>query len=435
MTTAAENETLTRVGPGTKMGELMRQFWIPAAMSSELVADGDPVRLMLLGEKLIAFRDTSGRVGIMDHRCPHRCASLFFGRNEENGIRCVYHGWKYDVDGNCLDMANVPPHQDFKHKIKAKAYKTAERNGLVWVFMGTQENVPGLPEHEATLVPEEQMMINFKLRECNWLQAIEGDIDTSHLGFLHFGSVGKGNFEGATFRSTVANRAPEYITRETDYGFMYGAHRPAAERPGLINWRLAHFLFPCFSLPPLGALERNVSLRCYVPMDDENTMCVILFKKDNRTPEEWAERNAIAGGDDFHCLPNTTDWKGRFRLQENRENDYMIDREVQRTKSFTGIGGILLQDHAVVESMGGISDRTLEHLAPSDRMITETRRAILRAANAYAKGGTLPAAASDPSVFAGTRGGAFFTEAGADWLEAYDEIMSAAPIGSRIAAE
>ena len=435
MTTEAENETLTRVGPGTKMGELMRQFWIPAAMSSELVADGDPVRLMLLGEKLIAFRDSSGRAGIMDHRCPHRCASLFFGRNEEDGIRCVYHGWKFDVDGNCLEMANVPPHQDFKQKVKAKAYKAEERNGLVWVFMGDQENVPGLPEHEATLVPEEQMMINFKLRECNWLQAIEGEIDTSHLGFLHFGSVGKGNFEDATFRSTVANRAPEYISRETDYGAVYAAHRPAAERPGMTNWRLAHFLFPCFALPPLAALDTNVSLRGYIPMDDENTMCVILFKKDNRTADDWAERNAIAGGDDFHCLPNTTDWKGRFRLKENKENDYLIDRDLQRTKSYTGIGGILLQDHAVVESMGPISDRTLEHLAPSDRMITETRRALLRAADAYAKDGTLPAAASDPSAFARTRGGAFFTEDGADWIESYDEIMSAAPIASRIAAE
>jgi phthalate 4,5-dioxygenase oxygenase subunit len=435
MTTEAENETLTRVGPGTKMGEMMRQFWIPAAMSSELVADGDPVRLMLLGEKLIAFRDSSGRVGIMDHRCPHRCASLFFGRNEEDGIRCVYHGWKFDVEGNCLDMANVPPAQDFKQKVKAKAYKAEERNGVVWVFMGDQSNVPGLPEHEATLVPEEQMMINFKLRECNWLQAIEGEIDTSHLGFLHFGSVGKGNFEGATFRSTVANRAPEYISKETDYGAVYAAHRPAAERPGMTNWRLAHFLYPCFALPPLAALDTNVSLRCYVPIDDENTMCVILFKKDNRTAGDWAERNAIAGGDDFHCLPNSTNWKGRFRLKENKENDYLIDRDLQRTKSYTGIGGILLQDHAVVESMGPISDRTHEHLAPSDRMITETRRALLRAAEAYAKDGTLPAAASNPSAFARTRGGAFFTEDGADWIEAYDEIMSAAPIGSRIAAE
>src|SRR5262245_27910081 len=142
MTTARESEILTRVGPGTPMGNLMRQYWVPALKSSELVADGDPVRFRILCEDLIAFRDTQGRVGVMDHRCPHRCASLFFGRNEEGGLRCVYHGWKFDVEGNCLDMANVPPHQDFKHKVHAKAYKVTERGGIVWVYMGERQVAP-----------------------------------------------------------------------------------------------------------------------------------------------------------------------------------------------------------------------------------------------------------------------------------------------------
>ena len=145
MTSAAEGRELTQVGAGTVMGELMRQYWIPAAQSAELVRDGAPIRLMLLGEKLIAFRDTEGRVGVMDHRCPHRCASLFLGRNEEGGIRCIYHGWKYDVAGNCVDMASVPPHQDFKHKVKAKAYQAVERAGVVWVYMGSMAEVPPLP--------------------------------------------------------------------------------------------------------------------------------------------------------------------------------------------------------------------------------------------------------------------------------------------------
>ena len=139
MLTAANNEMLTRVGPGTPMGNLMREYWIPACLSSELKADGEPMRLMLLGEQLIAFRDTDGRVGIMEHRCPHRCASLFFGRNEEGGLRCVYHGWKFDVEGNCLDMPNVPPAQDFKDRIKAKAYKVVERAGFVWTYMGSAQ--------------------------------------------------------------------------------------------------------------------------------------------------------------------------------------------------------------------------------------------------------------------------------------------------------
>jgi phthalate 4,5-dioxygenase len=131
MTTATDSVELTRVGPGTVMGQLMREYWIPALMSSELAPDGAPLRLMLLGEKLIAFRDSTGRVGVMDHRCPHRCASLFLGRNEEGGIRCIYHGWKFDVSGKCLDMPNVLPCQDFKHKVTAKAYRTVQR-ALAW---------------------------------------------------------------------------------------------------------------------------------------------------------------------------------------------------------------------------------------------------------------------------------------------------------------
>src|SRR4051812_26955976 len=177
------------------MGDLMREYWIPAAMSSELKADGDPMRIMLLGEQLLAFRDTNGKVGMMDHRCPHRCASLFFGRNEEGGIRCVYHGWKFDTEGNCLDMANVPPHQDFKHKVHAKAYKTAERNGLIWVYMGDAAQAPDLPPIESNLVPEAQMEITLHQRDCNWLQALEGELDTSHVGYLHYGSVGAQTFQ------------------------------------------------------------------------------------------------------------------------------------------------------------------------------------------------------------------------------------------------
>jgi phthalate 4,5-dioxygenase len=189
MTTAAEGRELTQVGPGTVMGELMRQYWIPAVQSSELERDGAPIRLMLLGEKLIAFRDSAGRVGVMDHRCPHRCASLFLGRNEEGGIRCIYHGWKYDVAGNCIDMASVPPDQDFKHKVKAKAYPAVERAGVVWVHMGSGAKAPPLPAFEILDVPDDEVSVTFIQRECNYLQALEGEIDTSHFGFLHAGHV------------------------------------------------------------------------------------------------------------------------------------------------------------------------------------------------------------------------------------------------------
>ncbi|MBC7727071.1 MAG: Rieske 2Fe-2S domain-containing protein, partial [Microbacteriaceae bacterium] len=162
------------------MGKFMREYWIPAAKSSEIANDGTPMRLQLLGEKLVAFRDSSGRAGVMDHQCPHRCASLVLGRNEENGLRCIYHGWKFDVDGNCIDMPSVPASQDFKEKVKAKAYKTADRNGILWVYMGERKDPPPLPMVEATLLEEKDVDISFMMRSCNWMQALEGDIDTSH---------------------------------------------------------------------------------------------------------------------------------------------------------------------------------------------------------------------------------------------------------------
>src|SRR3954469_13526362 len=205
MSKATEGIELTRVGPGTMMGDLMRCYWIPALMSSELVRDGAPVRLMLLGEKLIAFRDSAGRVGVMDHRCPHRCASLFLGRNEEGGLRCIYHGWKFDVAGNCLDMPSLPP-PGFKEKMKAKDYRVVERVGVVWVYMGTRAEAPPLPAFEILDMPEDEVKGSFIQRECNYLQAPQGGIEPSHLAFLHPGHVDVNTLsEDEPVRNTVIN--------------------------------------------------------------------------------------------------------------------------------------------------------------------------------------------------------------------------------------
>jgi len=390
------------------------------------------MRLKLLCEQLICFRDSNGRVGIMDHRCPHRCASLFFGRNEEGGIRCVYHGWKFDTEGNCLDMANVPPHQDFKHKVHAKAYKTVERNGLIWVYMGDQSKVPALPDLEANLCPADQMDINFQFRECNWLQAVEGEIDTSHLGFLHYGAVPDKLTTRDINTYSVKNRTPEYMAQETDYGLMYGAYRPGRTADELY-WRVAHFMFPCWTMPPLDTLQANVSTRGYIPLDDENTMIVILFKSDIRSEEVAKEREERAGGPDFQYLPNTTDWLGRWRLKQNKSNDYMIERDLQRDFNFTGIRGIILQDQAMVESMDPIVDRTLEHLAPSDMAVTRNRRVLVRAVQEHQKSGALPKLASEPKLARGVRGGAFFAPKATDWLDAYKGELDQAPLEDRIA--
>jgi phthalate 4,5-dioxygenase oxygenase subunit len=266
-----DNELLTRVGPGTPMGNLMRQYWIPACMSSELEPDAPPMRLMLLGEKLIAFRDSSGRVGVMDHRCPHRCASFFFGRNEQDGVRCVYHGWKFDVEGNCLEMPNVPPQHDFSSRVKAKAYRVVERNGLVWTYMGERKVPPPMPLLEPTLLPESEAALYMLQRECNWLQALEGDIDTSHFGFLHGGSIDPAEVDPeAPSRFVYLDPRPEYHVEDTEWGTMYAAYRPAD--PGETYYRVAHFAFPFWTLIPDGQFADYILGEAWVPMDDTHTM-------------------------------------------------------------------------------------------------------------------------------------------------------------------
>jgi phenylpropionate dioxygenase-like ring-hydroxylating dioxygenase large terminal subunit len=427
MTSQSENDLLTRVGPGTPMGNLMRQYWLPACLASELVAGGDPLRLMLLGERLIAFRDGSGRIGVLDHRCPHRCASLFFGRNEEGGIRCVYHGWKFDAAGNCLEMPNLPADQEFRHKVKAPAYAVAERGGLVYVYMGDRAVAPPLPALEAMLCPPEETDLSARQRECNWLQALEGDIDTSHFSFLHTGKVDIGDIDPNHLeRFQLIDRAPEYHVSTTDWGTMYTAYRPA--EPGYTYYRYAHFAMPFWTLFPNGPLEDNVIAQCWVPMDDTHTMSFSFFWK-RKTPG----LGLLKTGDPIPfleratpTLPNTTDWFGRWRPAANQSNDYLIDRDAQRTISYTGIAEVFTQDSAVTESMGAISDRTLEHLASSDRMIAVTRRRLLDAARALRDHGTVPPLVDNPQISSAARSGDLIAPAGLSWLDAYEQSLGRA---------
>jgi phthalate 4,5-dioxygenase oxygenase subunit len=421
--TTTTHEALTQVGPGTVMGDLMRQYWIPAALSSELEPDGDPMRLVLLGEPLSAFRDSSGRVGVMDHRCPHRCASLFLGRNEANGIRCIYHGWKFDAAGNCVDMPNVSPSRDFKAKVKARAYKVAERNGLIWVYMGPRAVAPPLPMIESNLLPECDVNLTFVQRECNWLQALEGDIDTSHFGFLHFGNVELDDLtEDDPMRYTVGNRAPDYHVAETPWGTTYCAYRPA--NVGQTYWRFANFLFPFWTQQPQGRFPVHVHVRAWVPLDDTHTMFINVFWKQGMSGSRTLKDGRPWPGAkrDFDYVPNTTDWHGRWRLAHNASNDWGMDREAQRRGAiYSGIDGIHLQDQAVTESMGPIVDHTFEHLSPSDQMITRTRRRLLRAARDLHEKGVVPPGIDDPEAFLGARSGYFITDERADWQAAYAE--------------
>jgi phenylpropionate dioxygenase-like ring-hydroxylating dioxygenase large terminal subunit len=411
------------------MGDLMQRYWLPALASTELQADGDPLRFMMLGERLLGFRDSHGRVGVMDHRCPHRCASLFFGRNEEGGLRCVYHGWKFDIEGNCLEMPNVPNGQAQKANVRSKAYKTVERNGIVWVYMGPQDQVPPLPEMEAALVPESEVSIRFVQRDCNYLQALEGDIDTSHFGFLHAGHAGPEDFQDDhPMRHTVTNRAPDYNVVETPWGTSYGAYR---EERGEMAWRVANFLFPIWTQAPNAEFDTHVGVRGWVPIDDEHTMVVqITWKKSVGTFTGMPLKNGkpLPGvKPTIDYLPRTTDWMGRWRPVSRAANDYEIDREAQRRNEiFTGIVPVFMQDQAVTESMGAITDHSFEHLVQSDQMVARTRRRLLKAAVALRDHGTLPPGVRDPEVMWGARSGSFHTALSKDWQQAYSERLDKA---------
>src|SRR5215831_1366102 len=272
MLSTEDNDLLCRVGPGTPMGSLMRQYWIPAFMSSELPApDCPPARVRLLGENLLGFRVTSGRIGLIQNSCPHRGASLFFGRNEEEGLRCVYHGWKFDCDGVCVDMPSEPAESTFKSKVRARTYPCVERNDIIWTYMGPRETPPPLPDLEPNMLPRGEYDVQKAFRACNWVQGLEGDIDTGHLSFLHLGSVKPEDTKPGSFDYyNVAERAARYDAVDTEFGTSYGAYRPA--EADTYYWRIAHFLFPFYTMIPTGILGMQVLVRAWVPVDDDHMM-------------------------------------------------------------------------------------------------------------------------------------------------------------------
>lgn len=404
------------------MGQMIREYWIPAALSSELVAGGAPVRLLLMGEKLLGFRDGAGRAGVMDHRCPHRGTSLFYGRNEQDGLRCAYHGWKFDVEGNCLDQPNVVDRDKTLDKAPAPAYPTADRNGMVWVYMGSRAAPPPPPDFGPMHFPGEQLVIAASLARCNWLQALEGAIDNSHTGFLHRTDLENRLKRGGTgpetelLRYFLACPNPEIEALDSDWGTMYGNKRPA--RPGTAYWRVGHFIFPFWTVPTPGPFGRDVQMLGWIPMDDTHTFHISLRWKGNDSGPR-AQENAT-----IETLPNTTDWLGRWIPAANNENDYAMDRAAQlRGESFTGIARIPNQDRMAYESMGEMSDYDVEHLKSSDLMISRTRRRVFAAAEAYERDGTPPPGVDDPSVFKGARGGDYLAGEKLNFIDSYREQM------------
>jgi phenylpropionate dioxygenase-like ring-hydroxylating dioxygenase large terminal subunit len=414
-----ENELITRVGPGTPMGSLMREYWVPAMLSSELPApDCDPVRVLLLGEQLIGFRDSHGKPGLIQNNCPHRGASLFFGRNEEAGLRCVYHGWKFDTQGNCVDMPNEPAESDFKAKVRATAYPCTERGGIVWTYMGPRKDPPPLPDLEANML-EGATATAFQL-EGNWLQILEGDIDTTHVGFLHYGGLRPEDQPPGTFSEYQLRQKPAHFeVIDTPGGVAYGARRPGPE--GEHYWRIAQFAMPFYTFTPPGVLGVKKNNGARVPMDDYHTMNYFMNAGNRRGA-------GVTGAVFPDRLPDTTDWYGRNRFKPNLSNDFLIDRDMQRTNKggggFTGIASLLMQDAAMTGSMGPIFDRSTEHLGSADAMVIQVRRRLLNAVKAFQERGITPSGVDNPEVYQ-VRSGGVFLPIGADWVEATRELRKA----------
>ena len=388
MLTREDNEMLTMVGPGTPMGGLMRRYWIPALLAWELEAEGAPVRVQLLGERLVAFRDTSGRVGLLSEPCAHRGASLWFGRNEEHGLRCVYHGWKYDTAGQCVDMMNEPEEFEFKQKIKLTAYPTVEVGGLVWAYMGPPESMPPEPRFAWTQVPEDQRHVNKTWEECNWLQSLEGGLDTSHAPIMHRRISEQSKLPGVSPNAPfVRGRAPRLEVDETDYGYAYYGIRELDE--ARVHVRGYHFVMPFTQIrqEPFSGND-IVAGHMWVPMDDENCMVYNWEYAPRGTGMEGSEAVAYILG----TGPGEQD--DNFRKTRNVSNDYLIDRQAQNAETFTGIFGVNTQDHAVQESMGRIADRSIEHLGPADKAVIAMRRLLFQGIRTAQEGGD-PAGTGD----------------------------------------
>ena len=380
------NELLARTSPGTPMGELFRQYWVPALLAEELPEnDCPPVRVKLLSERLIAFRDSDGRYGLIDEFCAHRGVSLWFGRNEECGLRCAYHGWKYDVTGQCVEIPSEPEDSRFYRKVRLTSYPLVKVGDILWTYMGDPAKQPGLPEFEFVRVPPEQSYTSKRWQECNWLQALEGGIDSSHVSWLH--SDGLKNdplFKGAKGNEyNMGDMKPFFEVVEADGGLFVGARRIAGDDS--YYWRITPWVMPTFTtIPPRG--DHPVHGHFWVPIDDENCW-VFTFDYHSVRSLTDTELAAMKAGHGVHneYVPGT------YRPLQNKDNDYMMDREAQRSgETFSGVKGIAMQDASLQESMGPIVDRSKERLVSTDTGIIKARLKLLKAAEALRDRGVTP---------------------------------------------
>ena len=403
MLSKADNEIVTKVGPGTLMGNLLRRYWTPALLSSELPGpDCTPLRVRLLGEDLVAFRDTEGKVGLLDVNCPHRGTSLFFGRNEENGLRCVYHGWKFDVTGHCVEMPSEPPTSAFKDKLKVPAYPTHESGGIVWTYMGPKGKMTGFRDFGTEALPPERWRATKRIQPMNWMQVMEDGLDTTHPSWLHMwagaadleddGSDTPGTYNSgrAQWKFWAHDKAPEVEVIDAWHGFRGVGLRTTPN--GNTHARLYQYTIPYTSGPGGGGFT--------VPIDDDQTYS---FSFNKVGTELWDQLNIVGGNKRRLQDANVSrslaipewpyDEDGETR---NKANDWLVDREAQKSGAInTGIRGHF-NNHDIMATQTAFSDRTKEHLGSLDRKIIRMRRVLIEAAKNLAQGIEPPAI--DPSL-------------------------------------
>ena len=411
MLSKEDNELITNTNKGTPMGELFRRFWLPVALSSELPGpDCTPLRVRIMGEDLIAFRDTDGKVGLVDAYCPHRGAPMFFARNEEQGLRCVYHGWKFDVDGTCVDLPNAPEGETFRHKIHITSYPCEDIGDLIWAYMGPADKRPPLPDFEWMKLPKSHRYMTKFLMECNYLQAQEGDSDPSHGRFLHSTLADKTNEDGSSVRSRhegnyglagpiaadepfpriVGNRRKSAILQHPsntgelieDVGAatlsIYVKDEPEGQKRATVR---VGWWVPFFTTPGIVVRPTHFGSNMRVPIDNANMWFFRL--RWSWEPISEDDINEYKNGGYTHPELNPGTWQTKL----NVHNDYGVDRVAQKYFSYTGIKTFPMQDIAMMENQWGpIADRTREHLVSLDYAIIYRRRRLLRLAKALAEG-------------------------------------------------
>ena len=388
MLSAADNELLVRTGPGTAMGEYFRRHWLPVVLSRELPAsDCPPIRVQMLGEDLLAFRDTQGRVGMIEPTCAHRGANLFFGRNEEGGIRCIYHGWKYDVEGRCIEMPNVPAGAAYHGKVSIKAYPTREFGEMVWAYLGPREHMPDeVPQLEVGVLPASHRYVSKRLQMCNWAHSMEGALDTAHFSFLHMPAPAVATYvnpataaDESRLRWLRNDPMPQFTIIEHEVGFAVGGARKADGED--LYWRATQFMLPSHSVAPSAMPREFFQGYSWVPITDEACWIYTYAWHPDRPLTAQERANFEKGG-----YGQFAELGPGYVPLRNRTNDYLIDRDEQKHRSFTGVRGIAEQDALAQDSQGVIADRTREHLTATDVAIVRFRRLMLGEAKALAEG-------------------------------------------------